>query len=63
MFYSIRDKKNKDNGFKKRKIEEELERDAKSYEEEKSKAKLKTTKKSKPVVNIGGNLNRRRRGF
>ena len=63
VFYSVRDKKNKDNGFKKRKIEEELERDAKSYEEEKSKAKLKTTKKSKPVVNIGGNLNRRRRGF
>ncbi len=63
VFYSVRDKKNKDNGLKKRKIEEELERDAKSYEEEKSKAKLKTTKKSKPVVNIGGNLNRRRRGF
>jgi len=65
VFYAIRDKSknNKENGSKKRKIEEELERDAKSYEEEKVKAKLKTKKKASPVVNIGGNLNRRRRGF
>lgn len=63
VFYAVRDKENKDSGLKKRRIEEELERDSKSYEEEKLKAKLKTAKKTKPVVNIGGNLNRKRRGF
>ncbi|CCH43752.1 Pre-mRNA-splicing factor [Wickerhamomyces ciferrii] len=64
VFFAVRDKnKNKENGLKKRKIEEELEKDAKSYEEQKVKAKNKTTKKAKPVVNIGMNANRRRRGF
>lgn len=64
VFYAVRDKtKGRENSLKKRRIEEELERDSKSYEEERAKAKAKTTKKTKSVVNIGGNANRRRRGF
>ncbi|CDR46363.1 CYFA0S23e00232g1_1 [Cyberlindnera fabianii] len=60
VFYSVREK---GGSYKKRAIEEQLERDVKKYQEDLELSKERKKSVKKPVVQVGINKARRRRGF